>query len=812
VFALRGEGGNRWRGGRRPNYVVEWIETNLVGTTVQHYRIVDRLGAGGMGEVYRADDLRLGRPVALKFLPASLKSDAESRARLLNEARAASLLRSPNIAVTYDIGEYDGADFIVMEFVEGELLSARTAHGPLPVREAVEAGIQVADALDEAHSRGIIHRDIKTGNLMRTSRGLVKVLDFGLAKFMSGHPSNDVTHAQVTMAGMVVGTVSYMSPEQALGRQVDHRADLFSLGIVLYELLTGRVPFEGSSPTEIIDRILHFDPAPVSRFSSSIPTALDAVVHRALEKTPEFRYQSAREMQADLKSVAEAIDVGPRRTSRVTAAPPRRIDSSVAVMTFANITREAEDDWIGTGIAETVSSDLKNIHGLTVIGRARVYDALRNLSTDAHLNDSLAIDIGRRLGATWVVVGGYQRIGTMIRITANFVDVASGELRGTVKVDGKIDNIFALQDKIVYELSQGLNVALQGSEVAGIEKRETLSVEAYESYARGMMNLRQATRDSIDRAIAAFEEATRHDPEYAIAWAAAGGAYGLKGNFLSIRDMLDKAIELERRALAIDPELADAHMWLGSALLSQGRTDEAIAAIREAIRLEPDNGQAHQGLARALWVGKGDFDAAIPEFEKAIELNPEAGYSYLQLSMLLAWEKQFDRAEAVTRRAVELQEQYISGNAGLQIVGAHSRLGYVHYLRGNYDEALRAYEKELSFIGSSDHALRERTQIELNVKIGAAYHRLGRMDDAKRHFDRAWKAFDARVAGGADDPFTRYYIANLYALRGDSERAIDSLKHAARHYPQLTAARARRDPDLELLKGQPAFEELIARV
>ena len=781
----------------------------MVGTIVQHYRITERLGAGGMGEVYRADDLRLGRPVALKFLPASLKSDAESRARLLNEARAASLLRSPNIAVTYDIGEFDGSDFIVMEFVEGEVLSTRTARGPLPVREAVEAAIQVADALDEAHSRGIIHRDIKTANLIRTSRGLVKVLDFGLAKFISAHPSTEVTQLQVTMAGMVVGTVSYMSPEQALGRQIDHRADLFSLGVVLYELLTGRVPFEGSSPTEIIDHILHVDPPPASRYSTSIPSALDDVLRRALEKSPEFRYPTAKDMHADLRVVAASLDLVPRRTARIAATPQHRIESSVAVMTFVNITREATDDWIGTGIAETVSSDLKNIHGLTVIGRARVFDALRNLSTDAHLTDSLAIDIGRRLGAIWVVVGGYQRIGTMIRITANFVEVATGELRGTVKVDGKIDDIFALQDKIVYELSRGLNVALQGSEVAGIEKRETLSVEAYEAYSRGMMNLRQATRDSIDRAIAAFEEATRYDPEYAIAWAAAGGAYGLKGNFLSIPDMVHKAIELDRRAIAIDPELADAHLWLGGALLSLGRADEAIVSIREAIRLEPDNGQAHQGLARAYWVGKGQFEEAIPEFERAIELNPEAGYSYLQLSMLLAWEGQYDRAEEVTRRAVELQEQYISGNAGLQIVGAHSRLGYVHYLRGNYDEALRAYEREFAFISSSDHALRERTQIELNVKMGSAYHRLGRADDAKRHFDRALKAFEARVAGGADDPFTRYYIANLLTLRGDADRAIESLKHAAKRYPALTAARARRDPDLAALKDDPDFLALL---
>ena len=784
---------------------------DVVGTTVQHYRIIERLGSGGMGEVYRADDLRLGRPVALKFLSPSLKTDPESRARLLNEARAASMLRSPNIAVTYDIGETDGSDFIAMEYVDGETLAARLTNGPLPVREAVQAGIQIADALDEAHGRGIIHRDIKTANLMRTGRGLIKVLDFGLAKILPAQ-GLDLTQPAMTMAGTVVGTVSYMAPEQALGKVLDHRADLFSFGVVLFELVTGRVPFEGTTPTEIIDQILHFDPPPLSRYVSSVPPALDAIVIRALEKTPAFRYQSAREIYTDLKAVAAQLDAAPQRTSRITvpSAPPgTSVGCCVAVMTFANITREPADDWIGTGIAETVSSDLKNVHNLSVIGRARVYDALRNLSTDAHLNDSLAIDIGRRLGATWVVVGGYQRLATMIRITANFVEVATGEVKRTVKVDGRIDDIFALQDKIVYELTQGLNVALQGSEVADIEKQETRSVEAYESYARGMMNLRQATRESMDRAIAAFEDATRHDPEYAIAWAALGGVYGLKGAFMSMPEMVDKAIDLERRALAIDPDLADAHMWLGMSLLTHGKVDEAIAAIREAIRLEPDNGQAHQGLARALWVGKGDFAAAIPEFERAIELNPEAGYSYLQLSLLLAWEGQYARAEEFSRRAVDLQEQYISGNAGLQIVGAHSRLGYVYYLQGRYADALKEYERELAFINSSDHALRERTNIELGVRVAAVYHRQGRTEDAARHFERTLKTFEARVARGADDPATRYYIATLHALRGNRTAAFESLSSVAALQPALTRARAARDVDLESLREDPRFQEIV---
>ncbi len=769
-----------------------------------------------MGEVYLAEDVRLGRPVALKFLSPELKADPDSRARLLNEARAASLLRSPNIAVTYDIGEHRGSDFIVMEYVEGELLSARAAQGAMPIREVVDVGLQVSEALDEAHSRGIVHRDIKSANLMRTERGLVKVLDFGLAKFVGPGPSNvdGVTQPQMTIAGMVVGTVSYMAPEQALGHAVDHRVDLFSLGVVLYELATGRVPFSGTSPTEIIDRILHDNPVPPSRFDTTIPASFDTVLARALEKSPTFRYQSARAMQADLKEVGRELDEASVRKSslRSGVAPVKTaaIESSVAVMTFANITREPADDWIGTGIAETVSSDLKNIHGLIVIGRARVFDALRNLGSDTSLDESLAIDIGRRLGATWVVVGGFQRMGELVRITANFVVVATGTIKRTVKVDGKIGDIFALQDKIVFELTQGLNVALRGTEIAGIERRETQSVEAYESFARGMMNLRLASRDSIERAIAAFEQATRYDPEYVNAWAALGGAYGLKGSFLSLSDLVDRAEEIERRAITLDPDFSDAHMWLGTTLLQKGRTDDAIAEIKEAIRLDGENGQAYQALARALWVGKGDFAGAIPLFEKSIQLNPEAGYSYLQLGLLLAWEGQFARAEDVCRRAVELQDQYVSGNAGLQVVGANSRLGYVFYLQGRHEDALREYERGLAFVGSTDHALKDRTVIEINMKMGAAHHRMGHTVEAARHFDRALKMHSALTARGADDPFTRYYIAGVYALRGETEKALDSLERVAARYPRLTSARLRRDPDMESLREHERYARLVA--
>ena len=285
----------------------------MIGKTVQHYRIGERLGSGGMGEVYRAEDVRLGRPVALKFLPASLKADPESRARLLNEARAASLLRSPNIAVTYDLGEHGGTDFIVMEYVEGDLLSSRISQGPLPVREVIEVGMQVADALDEAHARGIVHRDIKSGNLMWTGRGLVKVLDFGLAKFLSPRflPNRLRSPSRRSQQpGWCSARSRTCRRSRRWARTVDHRSDLFSLGVVMYEMATGRAPFVGGSATEIIDRILHEVPAPPSRYTPAVPQALDAVVARSLEKSPTFRYQSARELHD--RSAADRPRLGQR--------------------------------------------------------------------------------------------------------------------------------------------------------------------------------------------------------------------------------------------------------------------------------------------------------------------------------------------------------------------------------------------------------------------------------------------------------------------------------------------------------------------
>jgi tetratricopeptide (TPR) repeat protein/predicted Ser/Thr protein kinase len=796
----------------------------VTGQVVSHYRVGERLGGGGMGEVYLAEDTRLGRQVALKFLSPTLASDPESRSRLLNEARAASALRSPAIAVTYDIGEHKGAAFIVMEYVEGELLSARLARGSFEPPAALDIVAQVGDALDEAHSRGIVHRDIKSANLMLDARGRVKVLDFGLARFLESRDStkSSATMARVTMPGVVLGTVSYMSPEQALGRAVDHRADLFSLGVVLYEMLTGRLPFQGTSVTEIVDRVLHFDPPVPSRLSAPVTPDIDAIVKRALEKDPALRYQSARSLADDARAAAERARLPLSRTGRtvfgigrglpVPALASQRVEQAVAVMTFSNITREAADDWIGTGIAETVTADLKKIEGLSVIGRARVFEALKNLSSGdlARLDDRLAIDVGRRLGATWVVAGGYQRLGDLVRITAQFMDVGTGGLVRTVKVDGKIGEIFDLQDRIVYELSQNLNLTLGIGEIEGIGRDETPSMEAYEAYSRGVMNLRTAGRESLDRAIAFFDRALTHDPNYASAYAGLGAAYDLKGSFLTLPDLIVKSIEASRKAIELNPKLANAYSWLGSALGDLGRFDEAITAYEEALRLEPEDDGARSGLARLYWIHLGRINDPITEFEHVIDLNPEAGYSYLQLALLYALRGRYADAEKISRQAVDLQERYVSGSEGLQVVGAHSRLGYVMYLQGRYEEAIREYERELAFVSSSDHALRERATIEVTEKLGAAWLRKGNQVEADRYFDLALKGFKSRLAKGADDAFTRYYIAGLYALRGDVDKAFDSLERSFKELGPINRVRAPIDPDLENLRADPRFQALLA--
>ena len=800
----------------------------MQGTSLSHYSIVDRLGEGAMGEVYRARDERLGRTVAVKVLRAGLNADREQRARFLREARAASALQSPYIATIYDIGEHEGAAFIVMEFVDGEVLSKKLKAGPMPIVGAVKVGRQLADALDEAHGRGIIHRDIKSANIMLNRRGQAKVLDFGLAKFLQPKegidPTATVTQEPQTVAGTVLGTFSYMSPEQALGKPLDGRTDLFSLGIVLYELLTGRLPFTGDTITDIINKILNEEPPALGRLNYDLPPALESIVLKALTKDRAFRYQSARELYIDLHALERDLaDPGRSTTAtgRSVSRPSTRIGSvppaaaairRVAVMTFSNLTPEPADDWIGSGIAETVTSDLKNVPGLGIVGRSQVFDALKTLRTSERemLDDRAAIEIGRRLGATWVISGAFQRRGEAIRITAEFVEVDTGTLLKTVKLDGRVDAIFELQDKIVYQLSQDLKLELSESAIGAIEKRETASIEAYEAFSHGKIHMRLATSQSLDRATILFEKAITHDPSYASAWTALGASYAMKGNLLSLPELQEKASAALTKALELDPESADAHYWVSMMHTARGEHEEAIAAARRALKFDPSNAMGHAALARAYWIGQGRLDDGITELEHCVALAPDFGYAYLQLAVLYALRERYERAEHAANKAVELQQRALSGSEGLQILGSHVRMGYVYYRQGRLEKAIAQLEIGLGLLDSTEHALRDRTLIEAHQKLSAAYHRHGDREGADRHYELAVRGFKERLAKGVTDGATTYYIASLYALRGEAECAIKYLAQSMSQLPALNRVRARIDPDFDPIRDAPAFRELIA--
>ena len=773
----------------------------LTGETVAHYRIYERLGSGGMGDVYRAEDLRLRRIVALK----TLHGEDDGTGRLLAEARAASALSHPHIAVVYEIGhaERDARplDYIAMEYVEGVTLAGIAHERTADLDTVLDIFEQIADALTEAERVGIVHRDLKPANVMVTPAGRVKVLDFGIAqrRRAAAVSADDSTQTAIDLVSEFAGTVPYAAPEQLTGRPVDVRADLFAFGVMLYELVCGERPFAGANAAQVLEAILTREP-PHFPNPASDPRlgALEALVRRLLAPDPDDRLATAVGLRGTLESIRTAANVA--SPLQATGHP------TVVIAGFANISGNVDDDWLGAGLTETLTADAAQLESVSVVPRERVSQTLRTLRQQTGEPDErLFLRAARALGTRWVVSGAFQRAGAAVRVTASLTDVASGELVRTARVDGSVDAIFELQDRLVRELASSLRAAISPATTLP----DTEVVGAYEAFSRGLLNRQAEGFEALDRAVTLFERAVTLDPSYARAHIELGAAYSTKADYLSMPELNLRGLRSLRRATELQPGSARAWRELGATLVALGQDRDGMDAIRRALAIDPGDSSALGAMGRALFIRQARFHEAAGWFERALERDANAGWYSLQLAHCAALLRDFDRGARAAARAVDLQEAFLSGREGLFIAGGYIRAGHLQALQGRHAEAVEFFLREIDFLVRTDHPLRHRILVELNARLGASYLRLGDSTRADGVFEVALESFERRVRLGADDPFTRYYAAAIHALRGEAEPALAFLERAMTLQPVFTAARAVIEPEFETLRADPRFERVV---
>jgi serine/threonine-protein kinase len=776
------------------------------GTPLDHYVVLEHLGSGGMGEVYRAEDVRLRRVVALKTLRADSKVEDGTR-RLLAEARAASALTHPHIAVVYEIGEaaFGGHDvaYIAMEYVEGTTLAAMARAGDrrLSLDLVFDIFDQIADALAEAARLGIVHRDLKPANVMVAPSGRVKVLDFGVARRRRERavaPADRTRTADTTDFDTgFAGTIGYAAPEQLTGRDEDSRADVFSLGVMLYEVVCGRLPFTGDNAAQVLESMLTREVPPFAdtRRDARLPP-LERFVRRLLARAPDDRPGSA-----DLRSALAAI-----RAGQAASSADDRDTPLVVVAGFANISGSPDDEWLGAGIAETLTMDAAQLESVSVVPRERFSEMLRTLRQQTDESETrLDLRAARALGARWLVSGGFQRSLDAIRVTASLTDVASGDIVRTARADGRVDAIFELQDRLVRELASSLRAAVAPAATLP----ETEVVGAYEAFSRGLLNRQAESFEALDRSVVLFEKAVALDPAYGRAHVELGAALSTKADYLSMPELHTRALVSLRRGVELQPDSARGWRELGATLMSVGQDVEAMAALRRALAIDPADATSLGSMGRALFLGYARFAEAAGWFDRALAQNASAGWYWLQLAHCAALLRDFPRGERAAARGVALQEAFLSGRQGLFIAGSYMRAGHLSALQDRHAEAVDFFERELDFLVRTEHPLRQRIPVELNARLGAARQRLGDAKRAAAHFDVALEHFERRVRLGADDPFTRYYAAAVHAMRGDAEPALAFLERALARLPALTAARAAIEPEFERLRGDARFEKML---
>jgi serine/threonine protein kinase/Tfp pilus assembly protein PilF len=565
----------------------------MIGQTVSHYKIIEKLGEGGMGVVYKAQDTKLDRLVALKFLPSHLSASEQDKARFVQEAKAASALNHPNVCTIHDIQEHDSQMFIVMEYVEGETLRRKFPIGN--VSDAIALGIQIAEALQEAHGKGVVHRDIKAENIMVNSRDRVKVMDFGLAKLRGS--------LKLTRTSSTVGTLGYMAPEQIQGEDVDARSDIFSLGVVLFEMLSGRLPFRGEHEAAIMYSVLHEEPEPLAKYRNDIPAPLSQIVTRTLQKDPADRYQSAQDIVKDLKKLSTPQTVAEEKE-----------DTSIAVLAFEDMSPQKDQDYLCEGLAEEIINALTKLDALRVSARTSAF-SFKGKQLDIR-------DIGSKLGVQTVLEGSVRKSGNRLRITAQLINVENGYHLWSERYDRELRDVFEIQDEITDSVVRSLRLVLTDKQKKSIESVPAPNVEAFEYYLRGR-RLFHRHIGKYEESIRMFSRAIEIDPQYALAYCGLSDSYAWRFMYReSSETNLLEAEKASRKAIELAPNLAEPHTSHGLAISLRKKYDDAAREFEAAIRLNPRLFEAHYYYGRMCFA-KGDLVRAAKLFEEAINVRPE---------------------------------------------------------------------------------------------------------------------------------------------------------------------------------------------